>query len=162
RGARARHGAPGDPRRGARAGPLPGRGHAAGRSAFLSTLRAAALLARKDLLLEARSKDVTLAMTLFALATLVLTHYAIAGTSAHVPVRVGSGVVWLAILLASLLGLQRLFAAERDEGLLDALLLAPVSRSAIWLSKALALAALLVVLEVVLVPLHWLFFYADA
>jgi heme exporter protein B len=105
---------------------------------------------------------VTLSMGLFALATLVLTHYAIAGNGARVPVRVGSGVVWLTILLASLLGLARLFAAERDEGLLDALLLAPTSRTAIWLSKALALAALLVVLEVVLVPLHWLFFYADA
>src|SRR4051794_8570414 len=101
-------------------------------------------------------------MALFAFATLVLAHYAVAGNGSRVPVRLGTGLLWLSILLASLLGLARLFAAERDEGLLDALLLAPIDRGAIWLSKAIALGVLLVVLELVLVPLHWLFFFADA
>jgi heme exporter protein B len=101
-------------------------------------------------------------MALFAFATLVLAHYAVAGNGSRVPVRLGTGLLWLSILLASLLGLARLFAAERDEGLLDALLLAPIDRGAIWLSKVIGLTVLLVVLELVLVPLHWLFFFADA
>jgi heme exporter protein B len=101
-------------------------------------------------------------MALFAFATLVLARYAVAGNGPSIPVTLASGLLWLSILLASLLGLARLFAAERDEGLLDALLLAPVERGALWLSKAIALCVLLVVLEIVLVPLHWLFFYADA
>jgi heme exporter protein B len=126
------------------------------------TVRAAWLLARKDLLLEVRSREVALSMALFSLAGLVLFHFAIAGGGAGTSPRVTGGLLWITVLLASLLALGRIFAAERDEDLLDALLLAPVDRVSIWLSKAIALTALLVALEVVLLPLFWLFFYADA
>jgi heme exporter protein B len=52
----------------------------------------------------------------------------------------------------------RAFAAERDEGLLDALVLAPCDRSAIWLAKALAMLAFLVLAELVALPAFWIFF----
>ena len=124
------------------------------------SLGAAWLLARKDLRLEARSRELTLAMALFSLAVLVVFHFALGAQQASP--RVTSGLLWVTVLLASLLALQRIFAAERDEDLLDGLLLAPLDRTAIWLSKAIALAVLLAALELVLVPLFWLFFYADA
>jgi heme exporter protein B len=122
------------------------------------TLRAAWLLARKDLLLEVRSREVSLAMALFSAATLVLFHFAVSNSPGGIRPAVACGLLWTAALLASLLALARLLAPERDEGLLDALLLAPLDRTAIWLGKAAALLALLVVLDVFLLPLFWLLF----
>ena len=117
------------------------------------------LLARKDLLLEARSRELTLAMGLFALVSLVLAEYATGAAAEADRALLASGLVWLVVLFTAMLGLQRSFAAERDEGLFDALLLAPLDRAAIWAGKVVALTALLLLVEVVLVPLTWLFFF---
>jgi heme exporter protein B len=121
------------------------------------TVRAALLLARKDLLLEARSPELVAGVGLFSLAALLALHFAVAGDGRQVSAGLAGGV-----LLAATLALSRAFSAERDAGIIDALLLMPVSRGAIWLSKALALGAMLVLVEVVVVPLHWLFFYTAA
>ena len=78
------------------------------------------------------------------------------------PVALTVGSLWVTLLLATLLAVARVFNAERDEGLLDALVLAPIPRTAIWAAKAIAIAALLVLMEVVAVPLSYLFLPADA
>jgi heme exporter protein B len=126
------------------------------------TLRAALLLARKDLLLEARSPELLAGVGLFSLGALVALHFAIAGDGRRISSGLAGGVLWVVLLLGGALALSRAFAAERDAGILDVLLLTPVGRGAIWLSKALALGTLLVVVEAVVVPLHWLFFYSQA
>jgi heme exporter protein B len=126
------------------------------------TLRAALLLARKDLLLEARSPELLAGVGLFSLGALVALHFAIAGDGRRISGGLAGGILWVVLLLGGALALSRAFAAERDAGILDVLLLTPVGRGAIWLSKALALGALLVVVELVVVPLHWLFFYSQA
>ncbi len=120
------------------------------------------LLARKDLLLEARSRELLAGVGLFSLASLVVLHFAIAGDGRQISAGLAGGVLWVVLLLGGALALSRAFAAERDAGMLDALLLTPIDRGAIWLSKTLALVALLVLVEVVVVPLHWLFFYSQA
>ncbi len=56
------------------------------------------------------------------------------------------------LLFAAMLGINRLFVAEREQGGFDAFLLAPVDRSALLVAKAAALFLFLVVLEVVAVP----------
>jgi heme exporter protein B len=125
-------------------------------------LRAAWLLARKDLLLEARSPELVAGVGLFSLAALVLLHFAVAGDGRKLSSGLAGGVLWVVLLLGATLALSRAFSAERDAGILDALLLTPVSRSAIWLSKALSLGVMLVIVELAVVPLHWLFFYSQA
>ena len=72
------------------------------------------------------------------------------------------GSLWVTLLLATLLAVARVFNAERDEGLLDALVLAPIPRTAIWAAKAIAIGVLLVLMEAVAVPLAYLFLPADA
>ena len=67
-------------------------------------------------------------------------------------------MLWIALLFTSLLGLTRAFAAEREQGLLDALVLAPCDRSAIWLAKTISVVAFLAVAEVVALPAFALFF----
>ncbi len=57
-----------------------------------------------------------------------------------------------------MLGLSRAFVAEREQGVLDGLVLAPSDRSAIWLGKAIAAFAFLALAEVVALPLFALFF----
>jgi heme exporter protein B len=125
-------------------------------------LRAAWLLARKDLLLEARSPELVAGVGLFSLASLVLLHFAVAGDGRTLSGGLAGGVLWVVLLLGATLALSRAFAAERDAGILDALLLSPVGRGSIWLSKALSLGVLLVIIEVAVVPLHWLFFFSQA
>jgi heme exporter protein B len=67
-------------------------------------------------------------------------------------------LLWVAIVFTALLGLTRAFAAEREQGVIDGLVLAPSDRSAIWLGKALSVFAFLVLAEAVALPAFALFF----
>jgi heme exporter protein B len=114
-----------------------------------------AALARKDLLLELRSRDTLPAMLLFVLSTLVVFHFALPASSSEVA---AAGLLWVAIVFTALLGLTRAFVAEREQRVLDGLVLAPCDRSAIWLGKAISILAFLALMEVVAVPAFALFF----
>ena len=114
-----------------------------------------AVLARKDLRLQLRARDTLPAMLLFVVATLVVFHFALPGGSARLAAY---GLLWVALVFTALLGLGRAFAAERDQGLLDALVLAPCDRSAIWLAKGLATLVFLALAELVALPAFHLFF----
>jgi heme exporter protein B len=113
-----------------------------------------AALARKDLLLELRARDTLPAMLLFVLATLVAFRFALPEGSE----RASIGLLWIAILFTSLLGLTRAFVPEREQGVLEALVLTPVDRSAIWLAKVTATLAFLVAAEAIALPAYSLFF----
>lgn len=117
-------------------------------------LRDAAALARKDVLLELRGRETLPAMALFVLATLVAFRFALTSEQEEA----AQGLLWVAIVFTALLGLGRAFVAEREQGVLDALVLAPCDRSAIWLGKVVATLAFLVVVEAVALPAFALFF----
>jgi heme exporter protein B len=112
-------------------------------------------LARKDLLLELRSRDTVPAMLLFVVSTLVVFHFAL---PADASATAETGLLWVALLFTALLGLVRAFVAEREERVLDGLVLAPCDRSAIWLGKVIGVVAFLVAAEVVALPAYALFF----
>jgi heme exporter protein B len=112
-------------------------------------------LARKDMLLELRSRDTLPAMLLFVVATLVVFHFALPSDS---PDLAAGGLLWVAIVFTALLGLTRAFAAEREQRLLEGLVLAPCDRSAIWLAKGASVTAFLLLAEVVALPAFALFF----
>jgi heme exporter protein B len=112
-------------------------------------------LARKDLLLELRARDTLPAMLLFVVSTLVVFHFAL---PAHSSELAATGLLWVALLFTALLGLSRAFAAEREQGVIDGLVLAPSDRSAIWLGKALSILAFLALAEVIALPAYGLFF----
>lgn len=114
-----------------------------------------AALARKDLLLELRARDTLPAMLLFVLAALVVFHFALPSDAGDLA---GLGLLWVAIVFTALLGLSRAWVAEREQGVLDGLVLAPSDRSAIWLGKAIASLAFLVLAEAVALPAFALFF----
>jgi heme exporter protein B len=112
--------------------------------------RTVGALVRKELLLELRSWQSVPAMTLFSLTTFVLFHFALNRSS--VDGDLASGILWVTLLLAAVLGINRLFVADAEDGGFDGFLLAPVDRVALLLAKTLALFCYLAVLELVAVP----------
>ena len=112
-------------------------------------------LARKDLLLELRAKETLPSMLLFVVAALTIFHFALPHGTSH---AAALGLLWAALIFTALLGLTRAFVPEREQGMFDALVLAPCDRSAIWLGKALAVLAFLVAAEVVALPAFAAFF----
>lgn len=116
----------------------------------------AAALARKDLLLELRGREVLPSMLLFVVSTLVAFRFALTGEQTEA----ARGLLWIAIVFTALLALGRSFVPEREQGMLDGLVLAPCDRSAIWLAKVLATLAFLILVEAVALPAFAIFFGA--
>jgi heme exporter protein B len=113
-------------------------------------MRAVGALLRKELLVELRSLQSVPGMSLFALTTFVVFHFALNRNS--LDGDLAAGILWVTLLFAAILGVNRLFVADAEDGGFDAFLLAPVDRSAMLAAKALTLLAYLVVLELVAVP----------
>ncbi len=109
-----------------------------------------AALLRKELTVELRSFEAVPAMTLFSVTTFVLFHFALSRNT--LSGDLASGVLWVTLLFAAVLGINRLFVADAEQGGFDGFLLSPADRSVLLYSKALTLLAYLVVLEVVAVP----------
>lgn len=112
--------------------------------------RAARAILRKDMLIELRTKESVPAMTLFTITVYVLFHFGLDRDS--LDGELASGVLWVTLLLAAVIGVSRLFAAEREQGGIDGLLLAPVDRTSLFLAKAAALFLFLGAVELVAVP----------
>jgi heme exporter protein B len=105
---------------------------------------------RKDLALELRTRQSVVAMALFSVTVFVLFHFGL--DRDEIDGSLASGVLWVTVLLAAVLGVNRLFAAEREGGALDGVLLAPIDRTSIYVAKAVALFLYLVVLELIALP----------
>ena len=112
--------------------------------------RTVGALIRKDLLAERRTLESIPAMTLFAVTTFVLFHFGL--DRSELEGDLAAGVLWVTLLFAAVLGQNRLFVAEQEQGGFDGFLLAPVDRTALFVAKALALFAFLTVVELVAVP----------
>jgi heme exporter protein B len=113
----------------------------------IATARA---ILRKDLTIELRTKETVPAMTLFSVTVYVLFHFGLHRNSLEG--NLASGVLWVTLLLAAVIGVTRLFATEKEQGGIEGLLLAPVDRTALWVAKATAMFLFLCVLEIVAVP----------
>lgn len=121
----------------------------------MTYLRDVGALTRKDLLLELRARETLPSMLLFVLAALTIFHFALPRGTGETAAR---GLLWSALVFTALLGLTRAFVAEREQGMFDALVLAPCDRSAIWLAKSLAVFAFLACAELVALPAFAAFF----
>jgi heme exporter protein B len=89
-------------------------------------------------------------MVLFSVTVFVLFHFGLDRDT--LDGALASGVLWVTVLLAAVLGVNRLFAAEREGGALDGVLLAPIDRTSIYMAKATALFLYLTALEIVAIP----------
>jgi len=118
---------------------------------MLASLGTVWTLARKDLLLELRSKDIVLAIVVFALLVITIFTFAIELTPSRSR-DVGPGVLWAAVAFAGVLGLNRSFAMEAEGSTLDGLMLTPVSRELIFFGKVLGNFIFITIAEIVIFP----------
>ena len=130
-------------------------------------------LARKDLRVELRARETLPPMLAFVAAVTVVLSFSLPGgpdleAPRTVPAigtvalaDVLSGFLWVTVLFAGLIGFARTFGAERDEGAIESLLLAPVDRSGLWFAKALANLVFVLAIQLFLLPAFALLFGID-
>jgi heme exporter protein B len=109
-------------------------------------------IVRKDLAMELRTKENLSAMIVFALIVLVIFNFAFELQAVDLRV-VGAGVLWVAFTFSGILGLGRSFAAEKDKGSLEGVLLSPVDRGAIFLGKTISNFIFITTMQAVTLPL---------
>lgn len=120
-------------------------------------LRAALAIAAKDIRVERRSRTALVAALSFAVLTLVIFNFARdAGTLSRE--AMAPSVLWITLAFSGVIALNRSFLLERENAALDGLLLAPISRAALFTGKYLANLAFVFTVEGVTLPLFVLFF----
>ncbi len=91
----------------------------------------------RDLRLSWRAGGGALTGVLFFLAVVMVVPFGV-GPDINLLARIGPAMLWLGALLASLLGLDRLFQADREDGALDLMLMNGTPMAVIVLFKCLA------------------------
>jgi len=109
-------------------------------------------VARKDLRAEIRGREMISSMFLFAMLAVIIFSFALELNRAARQDSI-AGVLWVTIIFAGMLGLSRSMAVEKDRGSLDALLIAPVARSALFYGKMVANLLFTLVIAVLLMVL---------
>lgn len=108
-------------------------------------------IARKDILIELRSRSVVLSALAFAVLALTIFFFAWDPT-AVASVDLAPGVLWVIFTFSGLLGLHRSFGVEQPTRAMDALLAAPIDREAIYLGKLIANLAFVILVQAVSLP----------
>jgi heme exporter protein B len=122
-------------------------------------LRAAWLVVRKDVLIEARSREIVYTTVFFAVSCVLV--FAFGFVNEGRPVTdAAPGILWIAIAFSGTLALGRAFERERQHETLRALMIAPVDRPALYVGKLAGVLLLLAIVEVIVVPLVALLFHA--
>jgi heme exporter protein B len=119
--------------------------------------RAVAAVVWKDLVAELRSKELVTAMLIFAILVTLSFNFALELRLDRVGL-VAAGLVWVTIIFAGMLGLDRSLAMEKDRGCLDGLLLCPVDRSAIYFGKMIGNLLFMTVVQAIFLPLFSVLF----
>ena len=120
-------------------------------------LRAAWLIARKDLAIEFRTRTAFFSATVFALLGLTIFYFAWDPTTVAA-IDLAPGVLWVIFTFSGLLGLQRSFGVEQADRAMDALLAAPVDRESVYLGKALANLLFVGGVQLITIPAVALFY----
>ncbi len=113
---------------------------------------------RKDITMELRTREMLTSMGLYSLLTMVV-YFVALSTGEGFDVRdIAAGLLWLAFIFTSMLGLNRSFVHEKDQGCIEALLLSPVDRPVIFFAKAVGNLTFLLVVEALTIPVFFFLF----
>jgi heme exporter protein B len=115
-------------------------------------LQAVFAIIAKDLRAEIRSRELLSAMALFALLSVLIFSFALELDRLARQEAI-SGVLWVTIVYAIILGLNRSMAMEREQGTMNALLMAPIHRAAIFFGKLAGNFLFALLVGLILMPL---------
>ncbi|HLF01902.1 MAG TPA: heme exporter protein CcmB [Anaerolineales bacterium] len=121
-------------------------------SRLMSFLKGTFAIVRKDLTAEMRSRELVSAMLVFSLLVVLIFNFALE-LDKQARENVAAGVLWVTFTFAGTLGLNRSFAAEKDRGSFDGLLLAPVDRNAIYFGKLIGTILFMLIVEAIIIPI---------
>jgi heme exporter protein B len=119
-------------------------------------------MVRKDIVSELRTKEMVVSMFLFVVLAMIVFHYAFSVRSGGDLSVYTGGMLWVVFVFGALLGLNRSFVHEKDEGCLDGLLLCPVDRVTIFLAKMTANLIFLGIIQLLAVPVFAVFFLSGS
>jgi len=115
-------------------------------------LRTVITIIRKDLQAELRSRELVNAMALFAFLSIIIFSFALE-LNRDTRLEVIGGILWVTLIFSSVLGLNRSLVNEREHGNLDAMLIAPVDRVAIYVGKMVGNFLFVLIVGLILLPL---------
>jgi heme exporter protein B len=123
----------------------------------VSFWRAMLALTAKDLRIEVRGRELINAMVLFSVLSVLIFSFALELDREARETSI-AGVIWVTVVFSGMLGLGRSLSAEKDKGNLDALLLAPVDRGALYFGKMLSNLVFMLIVALMLVLLSTILF----
>ena len=106
----------------------------------------------KDILSEIRTKEILTAVLVFGLLVIVIFNFAFEPESGTMGL-VAPGILWVAFTFAGVLGLNRVFAVEKENSRLSGLMLCPVDRVAIYWGKLLGSFTFMLIIEIIITPI---------
>ena len=120
-------------------------------------LKTAWVLVWKDLVQEWRSRDVLTSMLAFAVLSLFIFNYALELSPIN-RAEIAPGLIWVVMVFAGTLGLNRSFAAEQDQGSFDGLIMAVPELSVIYLAKMITNLLMMLGLAILVIPIYSLLY----
>lgn len=126
----------------------------------MNTLRGAWIIAKKDLRIELRVKEIVVTTCLFSLLLAVLASFAFLGSASEAR-SVGAGALWVTTAFAGVVSMNRSWMRERENEVFTALWCSPVTRASIYWGKFFGALLFLLCVELMLVPIVALFFHVD-
>jgi heme exporter protein B len=128
----------------------------------VSSWRQFKAILRKDVVMELRTFEMLTSMGLYTILTLVIYQIALSQSGTGFDVRlIAAGLLWLAFVFTSMLGLNRSLVHEKDQGCLEALLLSPVDRPVIFMAKAVGNFIFLLIVQALTIPLFFVMFLSN-
>lgn len=123
----------------------------------MNLFSSALTLAKKDLLSELKTKQILVTQIIFAALVIVVFSFAF-DPSNNTTKAVIPGVIWVIIVFAGILGLNRSFISEQRNDTMQGLLVAPMEAASIFLGKFIANITMILIVEIVSIPFLFLLF----
>ncbi len=111
----------------------------------------------KDILIEVRTKDIVISVLIFALLVLAIFNFAINPTSQTIAF-VAPGILWVAVTFGGILGMNRAFFNEKENGAIYGLMSSPVSKECIFFGKMGSSLLFMLLIEAVVFPVFAVFY----
>lgn len=123
----------------------------------MKELRDAFTIASKDVLTEIRTREVLSSVVIFAVLVIIIFNFAF-GSSEQAAGLVAPGILWVTFAFTGVLSLNRSFIMEKEEDCIEGLMVAPLSREAVYLGKFFGNVFFIILIQLIVIPAFSLLF----